>query len=406
VLAISRSQSFKRACCALRSKRALAIVASGLLVAACTDDKSSSAPSAIASSSTSAPAPGSPAPVGLRVKFTAIIKLEQPVDLRVRPGDNDHLYIAERVGRITSVLGSAKKTILDMTSRTKAEGERGLLGFTFSPDGATLYVDYTDRNGDSNIDSYPMGSNGKAVVGQRRQLLFQKQPYINHNGGNLVFGPDGYLYVGFGDGGLRDDPQNRAQDMGTWLGKILRIDPTRPDHLAPADNPFVGIQGALPEIWSFGLRNPWRYSFDADTGDLWIGDVGQDEVEEVDMSPKGQVGRGVDFGWSRFEGKTLYQSSRTAPNAVEPVFQVTHSQDKACSMTGGFVYRGAAVPALRGLYIFGDLCWTGIRAWSPAGGIVDLGGPMTQVVSFGQDQHNELYVLAFGDNTVYRIDAA
>jgi len=415
-----------------RCRPPLLLAASLLALASCSSTSHDSLPSTIASlapssssslspasssPSTSPSSPGSsssgtssslPVPSGRpRVRFTSIASFTEPVDLRIRPGDDASLLVAERGGRIRALRDGRTTTVLDMSSRTKAQGERGLLGFTFSPDGATLYVDYTDPNGDSHVDHYPMRADGTADTSQRQELLFQKQPYVNHNGGNLVFGPDGRLYIGFGDGGSSGDPQNRAPDLGTWLGKLLRVDPTRSGGLAPDDNPFVATAGARPEIWSFGLRNPWRFSFDAANGDLWIADVGQDAVEEVDkVTPADGLGKGVNFGWSHFEGTHVYRASRPAPNAVPPVFDYTHEATGGCSVTGGFVYRGAAVPALQGFYVFGDLCWTGIRAWSPATGIVDLGGGMTQVVSFGQGHGNELYVLSFGDNRVYRIDPA
>ena len=383
----------------------LATVALGL--AACT---SSSAPSSSSSGGSpgtgaSTVAPGLATPNGQpRVTFTSIARVEQPVDLRIRPGDNTTLFVAERMGRIKALRDDRTTTVLDMSSRTKAEGERGLLGFTFSPDGTTLYVNYTDRSGNSHVDHYPMRSDGTVDPSARTELLVQKQPYINHNGGNLVFGPDGMLYIGFGDGGSSGDPQNRAPNLSTWLGKLLRVNPTG-SKLAPDDNPFVGTAGALPEIWSFGLRNPWRYSFDAANGDLWIADVGQDAVEEVDRVTTAEgLGRGANFGWAHFEGTHVYKSDRPAPDAVAPVFDYTHADTDGCSISGGFVYRGSAIPALQGFYVFGDLCWPGIRAWSPATGIVDLGGRMKQVVSFGQGHGNELYVLSFGDNNIYRID--
>jgi glucose/arabinose dehydrogenase len=242
----------------------------------------------------------------------------------------------------------------------------------------------------------------RADARSRRQLLFVDQPYPNHNGGNLVFGPDGMLYVGLGDGGSAGDPLNSGQRTDTLLGKILRIDVDSPSggkpYGIPAGNPFAG-GGGRPEILHWGLRNPWRFSFDRDRGDLWIGDVGQNTVEEVDFRPAGASG--ANFGWNAFEGTRSFGGTARGPT-VKPVAQYTHA--KGCSVTGGFVYRGSKVPSLRGRYIFAD--WCSGRTWSmragPRPGDVReitrrLSRSLANVTSFGEDAAGELYATA-GDS--------
>jgi glucose/arabinose dehydrogenase len=295
-----------------------------------------------------------------------------------------------------------------------AGGERGFLGFAFSPDGSHLYVDYTDRDGNSNVDEYAVGVDGAVDVATRRQVLFQQQPYPNHNGGEVIFGPDGYLYIGFGDGGSGGDPERRGLDLSTWLGKILRIDPAQngdQPFTVPADNPFVGRAGAKPEIWSYGLRNPWRFSFDLATNDLWIGDVGQGDIEEVDRSTVAEgAGKGTNYGWSAFEGRSRYNDDQPTDGVVQPAFQYTHAGGN-CSVTGGYVYRGAAIPALQGAYLYTDYCGSGVRAIvvdadGKAGDAVQLTEDPNSIVSFGEDASGEVYVCSLGGNVVYRIDPA
>ena len=231
------------------------------------------------------------------------------------------------------------------------------------------------------------------------------QPYSNHNGGNLVFGPDGYLYIGLGDGGSGGDPHGNAQSLGTLLGKMLRIDP-RPSgdspYGIPPDNPFVDTQGARAEIWAYGLRNPWRYSFDRSTGDLWIGDVGQSAWEEVDRQPASSDG-GENYGWNVREGSHPYADG-SAPDAVDPVYDYPHS-DGGCVVTGGYVYRGAAIPDLVGAYVFADFCLGTLEVLRHDGDtavVTDLGPTVQAVSSFGEDAAGELYVLSLAGG-VYRV---
>jgi glucose/arabinose dehydrogenase len=333
--------------------------------------------------------------------------------MAVRAGD-DRLFVAGQGGLVWALepgsTGGEVPVILDVSDQITSGGERGLLGLAFSPDGHFLYVNFTDLNGNTNVVEYRF-RNGRADVESRRRVLFVEQPYSNHNGGNLVFGPDGHLYIGLGDGGAGGDPQNHAQDLGSLLGKMLRIDP-RPSggkpYGIPPDNPFVGESGARPEIWDLGLRNPWRYTFDRQTGDLWIGDVGQGSREEVDFEPAGSNG-GHNYGWNLFEGGARFEPIDPPPvpdDAVPPIFDFGTGEKGACAVTGGYVYRGSAIPALQGAYLYADFCEGQVRAVVPRGErIVDrreLGPVVGGLSSFGEDQDGELYVLSL-NGRVYRI---
>lgn len=369
-------------------------------------------PATTAAPTTATAAAPKPLQLGnVALKLTPVITLKEPIALGIKPNDADTLYVAERAGVIVAVTnGEVTATVLDMRNLTAPGGERGLLGFTYSPDGARLYTSYTDTDGNTAVDEYQVDGNGVADKGTRRTVLTQEQPFANHNGGNILFGPDGMLYLGLGDGGAGGDPQRNGENMGTLLGKLLRIDPNAngsAPYSVPADNPYVSTPGARPEIYSHGLRNPWRYSFDAANGDLWIGDVGQNAIEEVDhVAAADGSGKGADFGWSAFEGTAHYNADQSAPDHVPPVHEYKHG-DLGCSITGGFVYRGAAIPALVGAYVYADYCVTGIRAIDPVSPAtaVKIAEQPASVVSFGQGPTLELYALSF-DNTVYRLDPA
>jgi len=346
----------------------------------------------------------------VKVALTKVADASEPIYVTARPGDASTLYVAERGGKLLAVRsGQSLVTVLDISNQISSGGERGFLGFAFAPDGSPkLYVDYTDRNGDTNVDEYGLTDEGRAVVTTRRRVLFQKQPYANHNGGELLFGPDGDLYIGLGDGGAGGDPQRNGQNLGTWLGKILRIDPKAngdQPYTVPADNPFVNQSGAKPEIWAYGLRNPWRFAFDSATKDLWIGDVGQDAIEEIDHVGYDQS-RGANFGWSAFEGSARYNGDQPTDDAIAPIYEYRHSTG-GCSVTGGVVYRGNTIPALRGAFLFSDLCQAGVRAVAPGGegeaNEADLLGDPSQVVSFGTGPDGEVYVCSFGDHAVYKL---
>ena len=344
------------------------------------------------------------------IKLDKIATVSEPIAMAVRPGNASLLYVAERAGRIWAVRNGNvdSSPLLDIRGRTTAGGERGLLGIAISPDGARIYTSYTDTGGTSQLDEYQLDGDGGIDATSRRSVLSQAQPYANHNGGNIVFGPDGYLYLGFGDGGSGGDPERRADKLTTLLGKLLRIDP-RPvgdsPYAVPADNPLVGQDGVNTEIWSWGLRNPWRFSFDKANGDLWIGDVGQSTLEEVDwVRAADGGGRGLNFGWSAWEGSKRYNDDVTGDGATPPLHEYAHG-DLGCSITGGYVYRGAAIPALQGAYVFGDYCAAGVRAIDPAApdpSIKLTDGP-GQLVSFGQDAAGELYALSFDGNAIYKL---
>jgi glucose/arabinose dehydrogenase len=348
-------------------------------------------------------------------QLTPVADIDQPIDLTMRPGDDTTIYVAQRTGTIVKLnAGTVSDPILDLSAETTTDAERGLLGIAFSADGSFLYVNFTDRNGASHVEEFAVDRTGNPDSSTRRLLLTQDQPYRNHNGGGIVVGPDGMLYIGFGDGGSAGDPERRALRADTWLGKLLRIDPragdeTRPYGI-PNDNPFVGTPGVLPEIWSLGLRNPWRFSFDPSTGDLWIGDVGQNEWEEVDWAPASSgAGRGVSFGWSAFEATHRYNDDQPSDGHVLPVFEYPHGS-MGVSVTGGVVYRGTALPALRGAYVYGDYGFNGLRAIALAGDSVrtevTLAEGARTVVDIDAGPDGEIYVAALEQGQVLRLDPA
>jgi glucose/arabinose dehydrogenase len=347
------------------------------------------------------------ASVHLRLE-PVVTGLSSPVAIAFRkgaPGSAGTMYVAEQGGTFRRIVnGRASGIALDLRANLSHGDEQGFLGAAFSPDGKRLYVDYTDANGDTNVDEYMMNG-GDADASTRRRVLFVDQPYANHNGGEVVFGPDGELYIGLGDGGSAGDPHNNAPNLGVLLGKILRIDPKRAGNASysvPADNPFVGRPGALAEIWMYGLRNPWRFSFDRTTRDLWIGDVGQGAYEEIDYAPSGQ--QGINWGWSQREGNHKFKGARPA-GARDPIVETTHN-DGWCAIVGGYVYRGRAIPALAGAYLYGDNCRPNIEAVVQRAGRViasrDLGITVESLTTFGEDGTGELYLAARG-GTIYKL---
>jgi glucose/arabinose dehydrogenase len=394
-------------------------VATMLVGAAC---RSPAPPTGVASgtppsssSSTTGPPVDSPSPSlggstspdleAVRVRLSLVVRVDQPLALATRPGDPS-IYVAEKTGRVVAVRGHAvTHTVLDLSGQVSGGGEQGLLGLAFAPGGNFLYVDYTDLHGNTHVTQYRF-QDGRAVGGSARDILTVEQPFSNHNGGQIAFGPDGDLYIGLGDGGSEGDPQNRGQDLDTLLGKILRIHPeeggSRP-YLIPSDNPFVGRSGARPEIWAYGLRNPWRFTFDRETGDLWIGDVGQNAWEEVDFQRAGSTG-GQNYGWRLREGDHEYTGARP-PHNVDPIYEYSHDTG-GCVVTGGFVYRGSAIANLQGAYVFADYCLGKVTALVQRGAKVTAHralGPRTGLVSsFGEDERGELYVLSL-DGPVYQL---
>jgi glucose/arabinose dehydrogenase len=347
----------------------------------------------------------SPNLAAVRVRLVQVAEVVEPLALGIRPGD-DALYVAGKTGLVWAVREEGPvEAVLDFREEVSQGFEQGLLGLAFSPDGRFLYVNYTDLSGDTRVVEFAM-EGGRPDPGSRREVLSVDQPYPNHNGGNLAFGPDGYLYIGMGDGGAANDPHGYAQDLGSLLGKLLRVDPrpagARP-YGVPPDNPFVGREGARPEVWAYGLRNPWRFSFDRDTGDLWIGDVGQSSREEIDFAPAGAAG--MNFGWDHFEGSLLVEGE-PLPDAVMPIHEY-RTGDEGRSVIGGYVYRGSAIPALRGAYLYTDFYNSRIVALVREGDrIVDrrvIHDGVEGTASFGEGPDGELYVLSLAGG-VYRID--
>jgi glucose/arabinose dehydrogenase len=338
--------------------------------------------------------------------------LSSPVGVVFRPHSGSPagaMYVVEQTGTLRLIRdGRASATpALDLRSNLSHGNEQGFLDAAFAPNGADVFVSYTDRNGDTNVDEYAMRG-AVADPSTRRRVFFAKQPYSNHNGGEVVFGPDGMLYIGLGDGGSEGDPHNYGQDLSTPLSKILRIDPEpvgRAAYSVPADNPFVNRKGVVPETWMWGLRNPWRFSFDRVTGDTWIGDVGQNAYEEIDFAPRGE--QGINWGWSLREGFHAFKGARPA-GARDPIVEAPHTEGY-CAIVGGYVYRGRAIPSLTGVYLYGDDCRPDIEALVPRGGRAvaqrDLGIQVPDLTTFGEDGTGELYV-ASRDGTVYRIVSA
>jgi glucose/arabinose dehydrogenase len=407
------------------------VLAAAMAAAACGgDDDSGSNGDGLSSQDGASPpaSPGSTTAAGqaaladIDLTLTEVASAEQPTALVDRSG-TDALYVAEKAGTVRelAVSGSgadrsyelAEDPLLDISDDVMGDGdEQGLLDVEFSPDGSELYVHYSlDPDGNTQIDAYAM--DGDSVdTGSRREILSVEQPFENHNGGEIEFGPDGYFYIGLGDGGDSGDPEGNGQNTDALLGKILRIDPLNPsggeEYGIPSDNPFADGNGGAPEVWLYGARNPWRFSFDAETDDLWVADVGQNEWEEINLLPAVDgAGRGANLGWNRMEGTHSFEGE--APDgAVPPVYEYSH--EEGCSITGGVVYRGTAVPELAGAYLFADLCQSRLRAVRAADGALaddrtfdDVEAP--EPVSFGEDADNDVYLVTFG-GPIYRIDAA
>ena len=352
------------------------------------------------------PTAAPPAAAFPKLKLTRVASLSQPLAMATR-ADDSALYIAEKGGRVRAVRnGSVDPTpVLDVSGRVSTGSEQGLLGIAFAPSQPFLYAHFTDTRGDTQVVEFPF-SDGRAA-GPGRTVLSAAQPFANHNGGHLVFGPDGKLYIGLGDGGSGGDPHGNGQRLDTVLGKILRIDPTPSggqSYTVPSDNPFVGRGSARGEIWSYGLRNPWRFSFDRATGEIWIADVGQGSWEEINRGPAG--GKGANYGWNKREGAHPFNNGARPEGNVDPIYEYGHN-DGSCSVTGGSVYRGDRMPGLRGSYLFGDYCKGRLHALMNGNGsrATDLGLEVRQLASFGEDQSGELYVLSLG-GSVSRVDPA
>lgn len=389
---------------------AVASVAATALVGCSGDDRGGSGDVTIGPT----PAPGDE-PAGEQVELIDTgVSLDEPVTLEPAP-TGGALLVAQRGGLVRQLdpdgdqLVARDEPVIDVTELVgSTESERGLLGLAVAPDGRHLYLSYTAADdGASQLDEFVLtrvGERWTADPATRRNLVDVDQPFPNHNGGHIAFGPDGMLYLGLGDGGAGGDPEGNAQDPTSLLGKLLRLDPSL-DPPVPADNPFVGDDelGARDEIWASGLRNPWRFSFDRATGDLWIGDVGQDRTEEIDLLPAGDgAGRGANLGWDLFEGDAPFDDADPAAGGasdgpfVDPV--VTYGHDEGCSVIGGVVQDGE--------YLFADLCGAGVRALvdDGDGGFTarQLTDAPSQIVGFAQDRAGEVLVISLSEG-VFRL---
>lgn len=382
------------------------------------------------------------------VAVETVLTLNAPIDMAAAPGD-DHAWIAERAGRVLRVdldEGEVSQVLLDISGETTTDSERGLLGIAVTED--WLYASFTDLDGNSRVDAFER--RGGSIGPRRRTILALEQPYSNHNGGALAFDDAGYLYIGFGDGGASGDPHGHGQNPRTWLGSMLRIEPTpegADPYAVPPDNPYPSGEAGAPEVFLTGLRNPWRFSFDRSTGDLWIADVGQNMYEEVNVlhaetgsaaaaepanpddadtsSPAGEPANpddagaaphpwaGADFGWNLREGRHPYPSGRpvgASDDWTDPVWE--YGRDDGCSVTGGFVYRGSTVDGLQGFYLFADYCsnrlWA-LDARTSPGSVVfrDLEAdiPGGRIASFGQDDDGELYTLSLSGDVARIVPA-
>lgn len=421
----------------LRSRRSLRLLASlvlAVVVAGC------SGPGPTTSSVSGSPGPpgatpgapsGSPGPavsvapgasfdperVGLTLN-PVVGGLSDPLAVTHAGDGSGRLFVAEQGGRIRIVRDGTlvDEPLLDISERISAGGERGLLGLAFPPDStdARFFVNYTDPNGDTRISSFTVdpANPDRADPASEVRLVSIGQPYGNHNGGALAFGPEGFLYIATGDGGSGGDPHGNGQSLETLLGKILRIDVNQPvgnrAYAIPSDNPFAGQAGALPEIFVFGMRNPWRMSFDRATGDLWIGDVGQGAWEEIDVVRAGTSGQ--NFGWNRMEGSHCFRPAEGCeePALVAPVTE--YSRDLGSTVIGGVVYRGSAQPALVGGYVFAD--YGSGNVWlidaatdGPTEPVLALESGAT-ISSFGEDEAGEVFATDLASGELLRVVAA
>lgn len=348
--------------------------------------------------------------------------LSEPTYVLSAPGDPDILIILEKAGRaLVYHEGQPQNApFLDMRGRVAKRSEQGLLGMDFPPDFAQkplVYVHYSRKDGATRVSRFAVDTEAWIAIEDSEEILLEvEQPYANHDGGQLEFGPDGYLYLGLGDGGAANDPLNAGQDLNQLLGKILRMDVSGDKgYTIPASNPFAKQEGARGEIWAWGLRNPWRFSFDRKTGDLYIGDVGQNKWEEIDFAPASSKG-GENYGWRLMEGTHEFRDEDgvARDTLVAPIHEYGHKNGH-CSVVGGYVYRGSAIPALDGWYFYGDTCSGAVGVLRTENGVqaarhdltkqIAPQGKLVQLVSFGEDAAGELYAVAIS-GSVYRIVAA
>ncbi len=403
-----------------------AVVATGLALAlaACAGQDPGAMPLAgsdpMASPPPSAPTTclAGPPVAGLPALATTLVApgFERPLDLQVPPGETRRLFVVEQTGRIRIVRDGAvlARPFLDLSARVGQAFEQGLLGLAFHPryaENRLFFVNYTDGGNRTHVLGFRVSADPDlADPASEHTVLVIDKPSVHHNGGHLVFGTDGMLYVGVGDGTPGGDPAGNAQNLGLLLGKILRLDVDRGfPYAVPPDNPFVGRDGARPEIWAYGLRNPWRFSFARATGDLLIADVGEDRLEEIDLG-RGGVGGGENYGWNVMEGTLCFSPSADCdPRGLTPPL-LEYGHDQGCSVIGGVTYEGCRMPALHGTYFYSDYCRPFVRSFRVEGGrAVDqrdwsaaLGPGLDNVTSFGVDAEGEVYILD-EDGEVYKI---
>ncbi len=338
--------------------------------------------------------------------------LDKPTHISHAGDGSGRIFAVEQRGMVRVIRNGSllSAPFLDIRDKVGCCGERGLLGIAFPPGfGAkrSFYLNYTDRAGTTTISRFRISRNEDIADPESEEVILRiEQPYANHNGGQIAFGPDGYLYIGMGDGGSAGDPLNSGQRPDTLLGKMLRIDVEsgRKPYAIPAGNPFAGSGSAKPEIWASGLRNPWRFSFDRKTGDLYIADVGQNDYEEINFQAAASRG-GENYGWNVMEGRHCFRSTACdRKGLVLPIAEYDHG--KGCSVTGGFVYRGKALPSLQGWYLFGDYCsgriW-GIRKTADAWRMVELADTGIAISTFGEDEAGELYAADHRTGNIYRV---
>ena len=352
-----------------------------------------------------------PSPTALRaVPAYARLSFRQPTFITHAPGDEGRVYVTEQPGTIVAFDNREDvadvEVFLDIERQVRMRhSEEGLLGLAFDPDyerNGHLYVYYSASSPRrTQLSRFTAPDRRSVDPSSEHELLRVEQPYGNHNGGMIGFGPDRYLYVGIGDGGAAGDPELAGQDLGTWLAKILRIDPKDSGGYAvPSDNPFVDRPGAKPEIWAYGVRNPWRFSFDRVKGTLWLGDVGQNALEEIDI-----VTRGGNYGWNAKEGTARFSRTQLVGEAIDPV--VEYGRQEGVSVTGGYVYRGTQLPGWRGAYFYGDFSTGTVWALVHDGEKVvrnEVVARVPQLSSFGEDAAGELYAVSL-EGTIYRFDA-
>ena len=359
------------------------------------------------------------APAAADVQLTTIASgLDRPLYLTTAGDGTDRLFVLEQTGKVWIFDEGEPLTdpFLDVSeiispSADRPYSEQGLLGLAFHPeyvDKGTFFINYTNRGGDTVVARYQVSlSNPNIADASSGEIIFElEQPYANHNGGHIDFGPDGFLYISLGDGGSANDPLGAGQNRKILLGSMLRIDVDAGlPYGIPEDNPFVDDSLALDEIWAYGLRNVWRFSFDRATGDMYLADVGQNLWEEINFQPADSAG-GENYGWNVWEGAHRFAGG-SAPDHVPPIFEYPHAL--GCSVTGGYVYRGSAIPLLTAAYLFGDYCtgriWASYRDTSDAWQTVDFMNTDMAISSFGEDEYGEMYVIDYG-GVLFRIDPA